>query len=114
MREESKEEAGLHERLGVVFHSNLKVLKDNRRFLGALFRCSADPQLPLSVFGKGTQMQRAQSMAIFRDAIAKTSISEEAQQLLPAALWLVHLGMILYFIYDESSDQRKTHKLLDG
>ncbi|OLB87267.1 MAG: hypothetical protein AUI12_07320 [Acidobacteria bacterium 13_2_20CM_2_57_6] len=114
VREEWKGESGLRERLGVVFHSKLEILKDDRRFLGALFRYSADPQHPLSVFGKGTQMQRAQSMAIFREAIAKTSISEEAQQLLPAALWLVHLGMILYFIYDESSDQRKTHKLLDG
>src|SRR5437899_7328908 len=114
VREEWKGKSGLRERLGVVFYSKLEILKDDRRFLGALFRYSGDPQHPLSVFGKGTQMQRAQSMAIFREAIAKTSISEEAQQLLPAALWLVHLGMILYFIYDESSDQRKTHKLLDG
>ncbi|OLB20605.1 MAG: hypothetical protein AUH16_04590, partial [Acidobacteria bacterium 13_2_20CM_57_7] len=88
VREEWKGESGLRERLGVVFHSKLEILKDDRRFLGALFRYSADPQHPLSVFGKGTQMQRAQSMAIFREAIAKTSISEEAQQLLPAALWL--------------------------
>src|SRR2546421_5377356 len=114
VREEWKGKSGLRERLGVVFHSKLEILKDDRRFLGALFRYSGDPQHPLSVFGKGTRVQRAQSMAIFREAIAKTSISEEAQQLLPAALWLVHLGMILYFIYDESSDQRKTHKLLDG
>ena len=92
----------------------MEILKDDRRFLGALFRYSGDPQHPLSVFGRGTQIQRAQSMAIFREAIAGTGISEEMQQLLPAALWLVHLGMILFFIYDETNGQRKTHKLVDG
>src|SRR5437773_11766012 len=58
VREEWKGESGLRERLGVVFHSKLEILKDDRRFLGALFRYSADPQHPLSVFGKGTQIDR--------------------------------------------------------
>src|SRR2546429_4935716 len=114
VREEWKGESGLRERLGVVFHSKLEILKDDRRFLGALFRYSADPQHPLSVFGKGTQMQRAQSMAIFHEAIAGTSISEEMQGLLPAALWLVHLGMIFFFFFDETKGQQRTHKLVDS
>ena len=114
VREELAGKSGLRERLGIAFHSKVEILKDDRRFLGALFRNSGDPQHPLSVFGRGTQIQRAQSMAIFREAIAGTGISEEMQQLLPAALWLVHLGMILFFIYDETNGQRKTHKLVDG
>jgi len=113
-REEWKGKSGLRERVGVAFHSKLEILKDDRRFLGALFRYSGDPQHPLSVFGKGTQMQRAQSTAIFREAIAGTGISEEMQKLLPAALWLVHLGMILFFLYDETNGQQKTHRLVDG
>ena len=114
VREEWKGKPGLRERLGVVFHSKLEILKDDRSFLGALFRYTGDPQHPLSVFGKGTEVQRAQSIAIFREAIAEASVSEEMKKLLPAALWFVHLGMILFFIYDESSGQRKTHKLVDG
>ncbi len=114
VREEWKGKAGLRERLGIAFHSKLEILKDDRRFLGALFRYSGDPQHALSVFGKGTQMQRAQSMAIFREALTGTGISDEMLKLLTAALWLVHLGMILFFIYDETSGQRKTHKLIDG
>ena len=114
VREEWKGKAGLRERLGIAFHSKLEILKDDRRFLGALFRYSGDPQHALSVFGKGTQMQRAQSMAIFREALTETGISDEMVKLLAAALWLVHLGMILFFIYDETSGQRKTHRLVDG
>lgn len=113
-REEWKGKSGLRERLGVAFHSKLEILKDDRRFLGALFRYSGDPHHPLSVFGKGTQIQRAQSMTIFREAIAGSNVSEEMQKLLPAALWLVHLGMILFLIYDETKGQQRTHKLVDG
>jgi len=113
-REEWKGKSGLRERLGVVFHSKLEILKDDRSFLGALFRYTGDPQHPLSVFGKGTQLQRAQSMAIFHEAIVEANISEEMKKVLPAALWLVHLGMILFFIYDETKGQQRTHKLIDG
>jgi AcrR family transcriptional regulator len=114
VQEEWKDKSGLRERLGILLHSKLEILKDDRRFLGALFRYTGDPQHPLSVFGKGTESQRAQSMAIFREAIEGAGLSEEMRHLLPPALWLVHLGMILCLIYDESPDQQKTHKLVDG
>ena len=113
-REQWKEKPGLRERLGIAFHSKLEILKDDRRFLGALFRYTGEVEHPLSVFGKGTKDQRAQSMAILREAIGGTGLTEEMQQLLPAALWLLHLGMILFSIYDESAEQRKTHKLVNG
>src|SRR5216683_3306937 len=114
VREEWKGNSGLRARLGILLHSKLEILKDDRRFLGALFRYTGDPEHPLSVFGKGTQIQRAESMAILREALTGTGLSEEMRQLLTPALWLAHLGMILFFIYDESSGHEKTHKLVDG
>ncbi len=106
--------AGLRERLGAAMHSKLEILKDDRMFLGALFRYTGDPDHPLSVFGKGAHAQRSQSVAIFQEAIAGTNVSEELRQLLPWALWLAHLGMILFFIHDETEGQQRTHKLADG
>jgi AcrR family transcriptional regulator len=114
VKEEWKGNSGLRERLGILLHSKLEILKDDRRFLGALFRYTGDPEHPLSVFGKGTQSQRAQSMAIFREAVAEPGLSEELRQLLPAVLWLAHLGMILSLVYDQSEGQQKTHKLVDS
>jgi AcrR family transcriptional regulator len=114
VREEWKEKSELRERLGILLHSKLEILKDDRRFLGALFRYTGDPEHPLSVFGKGTQSQRAQSLALFREAIAVPGLSEESRQLLPPVLWLAHLGMILSLIYDQSQDQQKTHQRVDG
>ncbi|HKV64301.1 MAG TPA: TetR/AcrR family transcriptional regulator [Candidatus Acidoferrum sp.] len=114
VQEEWKGKSGLRERLGVLLHSKLEILKDDRRFLGALFRYTGEPNHPLSVFGKGTEGQRSQSMAIFREAITDAGLGEEMRELLPSILWLAHLGMILCLIYDESPNQQKTHKLVDG
>ncbi len=104
----------LRERLGIVIHSKLDILKDDRKFLGALFRYAGEPDHPLSVFGKGTKSQRAHSVGIFREAIADIGITDELRQLLPWALWMMHLGAILFFIYDESEEQRRTHALVNG
>ena len=114
VRLELNGKVGLRERLGVAIHSKLEILKEDRKFLGALFRYTGDPDHPLSVFGKGTHAQRSQSVAIFEGAIAGTNVSEELRQLLPWALWLAHLGMILFFIHDETEGQQRTHKLADG
>ena len=104
----------LRERLGVALHSKLDILKEDRMFLGALFRYTGEPGHPLSVFGKGTEEQRKQSMEIFQQAMAGAEMSEELRQILVWALWLAHLVMILFFIYDNSEGQAKTHKLVDG
>src|SRR6267378_5142000 len=87
VREELKGKAELRERLGAVLHSKLEILKDDRKFLGALFRYTGDPEHPLSVVGKGTRPQRSHSVAIFQEAVAGTNVSEELRQLLPWALW---------------------------
>jgi AcrR family transcriptional regulator len=113
VREALAAKEALRERLACVMHLKLEILKEDRKFLGALFRYSGEPGHPLSVFGKATETQRKQSMETFREALAGAEISEELMGLLPWGMWLAHLGMILYFIHDESESQVKTHKLVD-
>ncbi|HKW32479.1 MAG TPA: TetR/AcrR family transcriptional regulator [Candidatus Acidoferrum sp.] len=113
VREELAGKEGAAERLASVLHSKLEILKEDRKFLGALFRYSSEAGHPLSVFGKGTETQRKQSMAVFGEALAGTEISEELKELLSWGIWLAHLGMILYFIHDESEAQSRTHRLVD-
>jgi AcrR family transcriptional regulator len=114
VRESILDTMDLRERLGLVFHSKLDILKNDRKFLGALFRFAGEPDHPVSVFGKGTSSQRAHSIGIFREALADAEISDELRQLLPAALWLLHLGAILFFVYDQSAEQQRTRKLVNG
>src|SRR5215831_59430 len=111
--EELAGKEGVGKRLVCVLHSKLEILKDDRKFLGALFRYSGEPGHPLSVFVKATEAQRKQSMEIFREALRGVEISEELRELLPWGIWLLHLGVILYFIHDESESQVKTHRLVD-
>jgi AcrR family transcriptional regulator len=114
VREAWKGKSGLRAQLGVLLHLKLEILKDDRRFLGALFRYTGEPDHPLSVFGKGSEVQRAQSMGLFREAIAGAGLNDELRQLLPAVLWLGYLGMVLALIHDETENQKKTHKFVDG
>lgn len=113
VREELKGKEGLGPRLACVMHLKLDILWQDRKFLGALFRYSGEPGHPLSVFGKETEAQRKRSMEVFREALAGSEISEELKEVLPLGMWLLHLGMILYFIHDESEAQGRTHRLVD-
>ena len=104
----------LRGRLGLVIHSKLDILREDRRFLGALFRYTGEPDHPLSVFGKGTQSQREHSIAIFREVLADLELSDELRKLLSWAIWMMNLGIILFFIHDDSEEQKRTRALVDG
>jgi len=101
-------------RLRIAFRAKLDVLQGDRKLLGTLFRYTGEPEHPLSVLGAGTRANREQSMAVFRLAVGDERLQEDVRAMLPAALWALHLGMLLYFIYDESPNQERTRKLADG
>ena len=104
----------LLERLRAAFHAKLDILQSDRKLIGTLFRFAGEPDHPLSVFGAATKATRQQSVAIFEQAIGDESMPEEIRQILPSALWALHMGVLLYFIYDDSSQQGRTHRLVDG
>lgn len=113
VQEELLGKRGLQERLASVVHGKLEILKDDRKFLAALFRYAGKPGHPLSLFGEGTKTHRKQSVEIFREALGGTELSEEWKVLLPWGLWLAHLGIILFFLQDRSEGQAKSHQLVD-
>jgi AcrR family transcriptional regulator len=104
----------LKERLRIAFHSKLEILQGDRRLLGALFRYTGEPGHPLSVLGSGTLQNRQQSIAVFTSAIGNERLPDDIRVLLPTALWALHMGILLYFIYDDSPAQERTHRLVDG
>lgn len=113
VREELAGMEGLRERLARAVHLKPEILKPDRKFLGALFRYTGEPGHPLSIFGKGTKTERKQSVEIFREALGGAELTEEWKELLAWGVWLAHLGMILFFVYDQSEGQRKSHNLVD-
>ena len=66
------------------------------------------------MFGSGTQTAREHSIAIFQAALAGEELPEHLQSLLPTLLWFLHLGILLFFIYDDSAEQQRTRRITDG
>jgi len=104
----------LLERLRIACHSKLDILKEDRKLLGALFRYAGEPQHPLSVLGAATLVNRQQSIAVFKVAIGGERMPEDIRAALPTALWTLSMGFLLYFIYDDSPQQARTYRLVDG
>jgi AcrR family transcriptional regulator len=105
----------LRERLTLVMQTKFDLLSNDRPLLLGQFRFTGNPGHPLSVFGPATHEQRQKSIALFR-AIAEQEqrLPEDVRQLLPPALWALHMAFILYFVHDNSPGQERTRRLVDG
>jgi AcrR family transcriptional regulator len=104
----------LRDRLRAAFHSKIDIMQQDRRLLRALFRYGGDPDHSLSWFGPATREQRQVSVNVFAEAIAGERLPADVQDAAPTLLWTLHMGVLLYFLYDASPDQRRTRKLIDG
>jgi AcrR family transcriptional regulator len=104
----------LKDRLRVAFHSKLDILQSDRKLLSALFRYTGEPHHPLSALGDGTFKNRQQSMSVFLAALGDERLPDDIRTILPSALWALHMGILLFFIYDESPEQQRTRRLVDG
>src|SRR5580765_1258287 len=106
--------ANLRERLKAAFHTKIDIMQDDRRLLRGLFRYGGEPDHPLSWFGPATLDQRRQSMAIFAEAVAGEKLPDDVREAAPMLLWTLHMGILLYFLYDSSPHARRTRKLIDA
>jgi AcrR family transcriptional regulator len=104
----------LRERLRAALHTKIDIMQADRRLLRALFRYGGDPDHALSWFGPATREQRELSVAVFAEAIADERLPEDLRDAAPTLLWTLHMGILLYFLYDDSPDQRRTRKLIDS
>jgi AcrR family transcriptional regulator len=104
----------LRARLRAAFHAKIDIMQDDRRLLRALFRYGGDPDHPLSWFGPATRGQRQQSVDVFAEALAGERLPEDVRESAPTLLWTLHMGVLLYFLYDGSPAQRRTRKLIDA
>jgi len=106
----------LRKRVRAIIDTKLQQFAEHRRLMVALVRIGIDPKHPLSPFGAETKTMRDESVDFFRLALddAKPSVPKDLAADLPRLLWLYQMGVILFWIFDESRDQRRTRALLDG
>jgi AcrR family transcriptional regulator len=104
----------LRERLRAALHTKIDIMHQDRRLLRALFRYGGEPEHSLSWFGPATRRQRQLSIDVFAEAMAGERLPDDVRQAAPTLLWTLHMGILLFFLYDTSPDQRRTRKLIDA
>jgi len=105
---------GLEIRLRELIGVKLKHFAPNRSVLRALLRNGADPKHPLSPFSAQTKEIRDIDIAWFRRILEDCGIRipRDLEPRLPGALWLFQMGVIFFWVIDDSPEQARTARLL--
>jgi AcrR family transcriptional regulator len=104
----------LESRLRAVISTKFECFAPNRKLLGAL-SAHSDPEHPLSPFSKETSEIREQDIGFFARAVSDSSVKLTAgvEPYLPRLLWMYQMGLILFWVYDHSEEQRRTMVLYE-
>ena len=105
----------LAERLRVALDSHLEVIEPYHAFAGSFFRVAADPRSPLSPFSAESAPAREEAIRFFATVVdgSSTRIPAALRAELPRLLWLLHMGVVLYWVHDRSPGARRTAELVE-
>lgn len=104
----------LETRLRAIITEKFEYFAPNRKLLGALSSHS-DPEHPLSPFSTETKEIREADIVYFEAAVVSSSVKlpKDIQPYLPRLLWMYQMGLMLFWVYDRSPQQRRTKVLFD-
>lgn len=104
------------DRLRGVLESFVDVADPFHDFGAQFFRNAADPTSPLSPFSPESVPARQASTELFRRAVegSDLKLAPALREELPELLWLLHMGIVLFWVYDASDGQRRTRTLIAG
>jgi len=105
---------GLEDRLCALIRVKLAHFAPNRGVLRALLKNGADPKSPLSPFSQETKEIRDIDIAWFQQILVDCGIRipRDLMPELPSVLWFYQMGVIYFWVIDESPKQARTEKLL--
>jgi AcrR family transcriptional regulator len=106
---------GLEAKLRSIIRVKLDHFSANRAVLRALLRAGVDPAHPLSPFSANTVEIRGGDIAWFQRIVEDGGlrIPRDLAPHLPGALWFFQMGVIFFWITDESDGQASSFRLLD-
>jgi AcrR family transcriptional regulator len=104
----------LEARLHAIISAKFAYFEPNRRLLGAL-SAHTDPEHPLSPFSAETAAIRNQDVALFERAVKDSNVKlpSSVAPYLGRLLWMYQMGLILFWVYDRSPEQRRTKLLYE-
>jgi AcrR family transcriptional regulator len=106
---------GLEDRLRELVAVKLAYFAPNRGVLRSLLRNGADPRHPLSPFSPETATIRDIDLAWFRRILTDCGmrIPRDLEPQLPGVLWFFQMGVIFFWVIDDSPKQSRTTRLLE-
>jgi AcrR family transcriptional regulator len=85
-------------------------------FAGKFFRNAAEPSSPLSPFSAESRPARDAALGILREVLdgSDLKVAPALRGELPELLWLLQMGLVLFWVHDTSPDQARTGALITG
>ncbi|WP_328989926.1 TetR family transcriptional regulator [Kribbella sp. NBC_01245] len=101
-------------RLSGVLEVWLDVSQPYHEFAGTFFKNAAEPRSPLSPFSTESEPARAASIELFRQVVEGSDLKlpPDLRAELPELLWLLHMGVVLFWVHDNSADLKRTRTLI--
>ena len=109
-------ESDFSARLRGVLTSWVGIAAPYHEFAGTFFKNAAEPTSPLSPFSPESADAREASIAIFAAAVdgSDLKVAASLKPRLPELLWLLQMGVVLFWVHDRSPGQQRTVALVDG
>ena len=106
----------LKKRIRGIIDAKFAQFAGHRSLLTALLKAGVDPRDALSPFGPETSEVRDDHISWYARALegADIAVPRDLAPHLPRLLWLYHMGLIYFWITDESPRQRRTQRLVDA
>ncbi|WP_307827434.1 TetR family transcriptional regulator [Planomonospora sp. ID82291] len=108
-------ERSLAGRLGGVLREWVRVSEPYHEFAVKFFKHAAEPSNPLSPFSADSSPAREASIGIYRRVVegAADRMDAEIRAELPELLWLLSMGVVLFWVHDDSAGCRRTHRFIE-
>lgn len=106
--------APLGRQLSLVLEAGLRVWGPYHRFAGKFIGLAAVPGSPVSPFSTESEESRKMSLELFQRLVdlTTTKMDPALRAELPELLWLLQMGVVVYWVHDESPDQTRTRAIV--
>ncbi|WP_069171065.1 TetR family transcriptional regulator [Streptomyces griseus] len=93
----------------------LDVAAPYHRFGAQFFKNAADPDSPLSPFSQESVAAREAAISIHRRCLAGASTrpDPELEHILPQLMWLMQMGLVLFWVHDRSEGAERSRRLVE-
>jgi len=106
----------LVDRIAIVYRTGLDQLTAYHEHAAEFLSAAVSPRSEINPLAEASSDARAITEALFAEAVhgaRSGTVPKDLAQALPTALFLAHLLLALFWVYDRSDGQQRTRRLLD-